>query len=186
MLARLCGCEWKSTQIYSLSSHSLPILKDLWRQKTFLMYSIRCKDGKKENEGIFPSLLRKKLNWKFSIIYIWGKLFHLQRLILSSPTNTLYNKVCFQKTSRWRKVLCDEDGALEMRSGGWKGMTILCCNKFSQYIKKKSILPHKKLRSSKARLFSRIWKAVMLSKLTFSWFIQQELSSIFSKKAMRI
>lgn len=49
---------------------SLPILKDLWGTS----YVFNSWQKRKQNEGIFSSL-EGKLNWKFSIIYIWGQSF---------------------------------------------------------------------------------------------------------------
>lgn len=112
----------KGKQFYS----SLPILKDLWETS----YVFNSWQKRKQNEGIFSSF-RRKLNWKFSIIYIWGKRA-FPSFSIHPLTPLAFSKYFSAKKFWWRW------SSGKKRTTRGREMTVLCCNKFSQYTKKKN------------------------------------------------
>lgn len=146
------SAEGKSTQIFA--SHSLtllPILKDLWSKRLFLMYSNHCKkrQEKRKMKEFSHRFYERKLNWKFSIIYIWEKAPH------RSSSHLLF----FLFASATMETLPLSEGNEALRSAaGW--MKWQSCAGINSLDRKKSIISYKKiLRWNKARM---LWLRVYL------------------------
>lgn len=116
-MLRVCGCERKSTQIYFLLSLTLCQSWRIYgRERRFLCIQFIAKKTateKRKMKEFSHRSLRKKLNWKFSIIYIWGKKLFASAFALIPP----FDRVCsserllFTRFTRWRKLSSDEDEA---------------------------------------------------------------------------